>query len=44
MYQADRSQLHYRLEAKGMNTKQVVAFISIISLTFSIISIVMLLI
>lgn len=44
VYQADRSQLHYRLEAKGMNTKQVVAFISIISLTFSIISIVMLLI
>ena len=44
VYQADRSQLHYRLEAKGMNTKQVVTFISIISLTFSIISIVMLLI
>ena len=44
IYQADRSQLHYRLEAKGLNTKQVVSFISVISLVFSIISILMLLI
>lgn len=44
VYQADRSQLHYRLEAKGLNTKQVVIFISGISLAFSIISILMLLI
>ena len=43
IYQADRSQLHYRLEAKGLNTKQVVSFISAISLVFSIISILMLL-
>ena len=44
IYQADRSQLHYRLEAKGLNTKQVVSFISAISLVFSIISVLMLLI
>ena len=44
IYQADRSQLHYRLEAKGLNTKQVVSFIRAISLVFSIISILMLLI
>ena len=44
IYQADRSQLHYRLEAKGLNTKQVVSFISVISLVFSINSILMLLI
>lgn len=44
VYQADRSQLHYRLEAKGLNTKQVVTFISGISLAFSVISILMLLI
>ena len=44
IYQADRTQLHYRLEAKGLNTKQVVSFISAISLVFSIISILMLLI
>ena len=44
IYQADRSQLHYRLEAKGLNTKLVVSFISVISLVFSIISILMLLI
>jgi UDP-N-acetylmuramyl pentapeptide phosphotransferase/UDP-N-acetylglucosamine-1-phosphate transferase len=44
VYQADRSQIHYRLEAKGLTTKQVVTYISIISLTFSIISIVILLV
>lgn len=44
VYQADRSQIHYRLEAKGLTTKQVVTYISIISLTCSIISIVILLV
>lgn len=44
VYQADRSQIHYRLEEKGLTTKQVVTYISIISLTFSIISIVILLV
>lgn len=42
VYKADRSQIHYRLEAKGLNTDQVVAYISIISLIFSAISIIML--
>lgn len=44
IYQADRSQIHYRLQEKGLNTNQVVTFISIISLTCSIISILILLI
>lgn len=44
IYQADRSQIHYRLQAKGLNTNQVVTFISIISLTCSIVSILILLI
>ena len=44
IYQADRSQIHYRLQEKGLNTNQVVGFISIISLTCSIISILILLI
>lgn len=44
IYQADRSQIHYRLQAKGLNTKQIVIFISIISLTCSVISILLLLI
>lgn len=44
IYQADRSQIHYRLQEKGLNTKQIVAFISIISLTCSGISILLLLI
>lgn len=44
IYQADRSQIHYRLQEKGLNTTQVVTFISVISLTFSIISILLLLI
>lgn len=44
VYKADRSQIHYRLEAKGLNTDQVVAYISIISLIFSAISIIMLII
>ena len=44
VYQADRSQIHYRLQAKGFNTNQVVTYISIISLTCSIVSIILLLI
>lgn len=44
IYQADRSQIHYRLQEKGLNTKQIVTFISIISLTCSVISILLLLI
>ncbi len=44
IYQADRSQIHYRLQAKGLNTNQIVTFISIISLTCSVISILLLLI
>lgn len=44
IYQADRSQIHYRLQEKGLNTNQIVSYISIISLTCSIISLLMLLI
>jgi len=44
VYQADRSQIHYRLEAKGFTPKQVVTYINMVSLAFSIISIVLLLI
>lgn len=44
VYQADRSQIHFRLEEKGFSTKQVVNYIMLVSLTFSTISIVLLLI
>lgn len=44
VYQADRSQVHFRLAAKGMSTNQVVLCILVISSLFSIISIVLLLI
>lgn len=44
VYQADRSQIHYRLEAKGFTPKQVVTYINMVSLAFSIISIILLLI
>ncbi len=44
VYQADRSQIHFRLQEKGLNTKQIVTFISGISLLCSVISIVLLLI
>lgn len=44
VYQADRSQIHYRLEAKGFTPKQVVTYINMVSLAFSIVSIVLLLI
>jgi UDP-N-acetylmuramyl pentapeptide phosphotransferase/UDP-N-acetylglucosamine-1-phosphate transferase len=42
VYQADRSQIHFRLEAKGFTTVQVVNYIMLVSLTFSLISIVLL--
>ena len=44
VYQADRSQIHYRLQEKGLSQRQVVTYINIISLTFSAISIILLLI
>ena len=44
VYQADRSQIHYSLEAKGFTPKQVVTYINMVSLAFSIISIILLLI
>ncbi|WP_411168832.1 MraY family glycosyltransferase [Clostridium sp. MB05] len=44
VYQADRSQIHYRLEAKGFTPKQVVTYINMVSLAFSAISIILLLI
>lgn len=43
VYQADRSQMHYRLEEKGLTVQQSVNYIMIISLGFSIISIILLL-
>ncbi|MGL5151517.1 MAG: MraY family glycosyltransferase [Clostridium sp.] len=44
VYQADRSQIHYRLEEKGLNTKQIVRYIMMVSLIFSLASITMVLI
>jgi len=44
VYQADRSQIHYRLQEKGFSPRQVVTYINIISLTFSTVSIILLLI
>ncbi|SFC78540.1 MraY family glycosyltransferase [Clostridium uliginosum] len=43
VYQADRSQIHFRLEEKGFTPKQVVNYIMIISLIFSAFSIILLL-
>ena len=43
VYQADRSQIHYRLEEKGLSTKQIVNFILGISLFWSALSIIILL-
>ena len=43
VYQADRSQMHYRLEEKGLTVPQSVNYIMIISLGCSIISIILLL-
>lgn len=42
VYQADRSQIHFRLQAKGFTPKQVVIYINALSLAFSIISIILL--
>ncbi|WP_294371957.1 MraY family glycosyltransferase [uncultured Clostridium sp.] len=44
VYQADRSQIHFRLEEKGFSPKQIVNYIMMISLSFSIFSIILLLI
>ena len=44
VYQADRSQMHYRLEAKGLTPVQIVRFITAISLACSAVSIILLLI
>ena len=44
VYQADRSQMHYRLEEKGLSTKQIVNYILAISLFCGALSIILLLI
>lgn len=44
VYQADRSQIHFRLEEKGFSPKQIVNYIMLISLAFSVFSIILLLI
>lgn len=44
VYQADRSQMHFRLEEKGLTTKQIVNYIVGISLACSFISIALLMI
>lgn len=44
VYQADRSQMHYRLQEKGLSTKQIVNFILGISIVCSTLSIILLLI
>lgn len=44
VYQADRSQIHFRLEEKGFSPKQIVNYIMLISLSFSVLSIILLLI
>jgi UDP-GlcNAc:undecaprenyl-phosphate GlcNAc-1-phosphate transferase len=43
VYQADRSQIHFRLEEKGFSTVQVINYIMLISLAFSTLSIILLL-
>jgi UDP-N-acetylmuramyl pentapeptide phosphotransferase/UDP-N-acetylglucosamine-1-phosphate transferase len=42
IYKADRSQIHYRLQEKGMTTKQVVSYIWLISGCLSLVSILIL--
>ena len=44
VYQAERSQIHYRLKEKGLTAIEVVTSITLISLIFSIISIIILLV
>lgn len=41
IYAADRLQLHYRLQSKGLNKKQIVLYISLLSILLSIISIIL---
>ncbi|MEW9124604.1 MAG: MraY family glycosyltransferase [Thermotaleaceae bacterium] len=43
IYKADRSQIHYRLLSAGLNQKQVVTFLYLISVCFSLSSIILLL-
>lgn len=43
IYQADATQVHYRLLKSGLNPKQVVAFLCLISICFSLTSIILLL-
>lgn len=43
IYKADAGQIHHRLLSSGLNQKQVVAFISLISVCFSLLSIIILL-
>ena len=43
VYQADRSQIHFRLEEKGFSTVQIIKYIMLISFIFSAFSIVLLL-
>jgi UDP-N-acetylmuramyl pentapeptide phosphotransferase/UDP-N-acetylglucosamine-1-phosphate transferase len=43
IYQADRSQVHYRLLANGLNQKQVVTFLYLVSTCMSLLSIIILL-
>lgn len=42
IYKADRSQIHYRLQEKGLNTRQVVTYICLLSVCLSLISLVIL--
>ena len=41
IYKADRSQIHYRLQKRGLNKKQIFIYISILSGMLSIISIIL---
>lgn len=43
VYKADRSQVHYRLLSTGLNPKQIVLFLCLISVCFSLTSIILLL-
>ncbi|GKX66867.1 MraY family glycosyltransferase [Inconstantimicrobium mannanitabidum] len=42
IYKADRSQIHYRLQERGLNTRQVVTYICLLSVCLSLISLVIL--
>lgn len=42
VYQADRSQIHFRLQEKGLSNRQIVTYLSIISISCGIISIILL--